>query len=65
MELDGFGGSVRTLTVSHLRERGGEFLAAAALFDVGKDLEESLPPLRHAPVDLCIGPARDLADLGV
>ena len=65
MELDRVGRAIRPLAVGHLRERRGELLASATLLDVGEDLEEALAPLRHAPVDLRIGPARDLADLGV
>src|SRR5207342_3039181 len=59
------GRTVCNLTVSHLGERTGQLLAAAALLDVGEDLQEPLPALRHTPVDLCIRPACDLPDLGV
>ena len=53
------------LTVGEGREGGRQVGASPALLELLEDLEEALPAFGHAAVDLRVGPARDLADLGV
>src|SRR4051794_15653302 len=65
MKFECIGRTIRVLAVRQLRQCSCELIAAAALLDVGEDLQEPLPALRHTAVDLCIGPASDLSDLGV